>query len=78
MSPNTAEDLNGLDRGILNYFAQVQNYLYIEGNRKMIVYKDRKMPQRLKKHKGTWIVPEGWRRLTWITNNKLEKLYTKF
>ena len=31
---------------ILDYFDHVQNYLYIEGNRKIVINVDRKTPKR--------------------------------
>jgi len=38
--------LKELGHGILGYFGHLQNYLYGEGNQKMVVNLDRKTPKR--------------------------------
>ena len=40
--PSTFQLLKGLSHGILSYFDHRQNYLEIEGNLKIILYKDGK------------------------------------
>jgi len=44
---NDLEKLKELSHGILSYFEHRQNYCKIEGNLKIILYKDRKTPKRL-------------------------------
>ena len=51
--------LKGLCHGILSYFDHQQNYLEIDGNLKIILNKDGKMPKRIINHKETRMVKDG-------------------
>jgi len=56
---NTILLLKELSHGILSYFEHRKNYCKIEGNLKIILYKDRKIPKRLQQS----IKEQGWLRM---------------